>query len=147
MAKGQELEATHQGLVEAPDGMVPQSWEDVYNAFGGQITDLPSDWDLIDKAELVGKPFVIFSFTLRDGDFGRPYVSVNAVLEGATPGAPVSRVVFNDGSTGVAAQLKEMAAQGIHGGIRCTKGLRVSKYEYTDPRDGTTKPAQTYYLS
>ena len=148
MTKGQELEAQHQvGLVQPLEGSpVPESWEDVYKAFDGQITDLPSDWDLVDKATLVGKPFIIYSFTLRDGDFGRPYVSVNAVLEGSSPGAPVSRVVFNDGSTGIAAQLKEMAAQGIMGGIRVTKGLRVSEYEFTGS-DGITKPAKTYYLS
>lgn len=144
MAKGQEVSVS--GSIEPHQGPPPETWQDVYAAFDGQITDLPNDWELVDKATLVGVPFLIYSFTLREGDFGRAYVSVNAVLEGASPDAPLRRVVFNDGSTGIAKQLTEMAAQGIHGGIRCTKGLRVSEYTFTD-RDGSTKPAKTFYLS
>lgn len=147
MTKGQEVQvAGEHGVIQAHSDKVPENWQDVYNAFNGQITDLPSDWDLVDKATLVGKPFLIYEFTLREGDFGRKYASVYAVIEGATPDAPLQRVVFNDGSTGIARQLEAMAAQGIMGGIRCTKGLRVSEYTYED-RDGTTKPAKTYYLS
>ena len=146
MSKGQELEATQGGVIEPHLDHVPETWKDVFQAFDGKITDIPSDWDLVDKATLVGKPFVIFSFTLREGDYGRPYVSVNAVIEGATPDAPLSRVVFNDGSTGVAKQLEEMARQGIMGGIRCSKGLRKSEYTYTG-QDGKSTPATTYYLS
>ena len=93
LTKGQELEAQHQvGLVQPLEGSpVPESWEDVYKAFDGQITDLPSDWDLVDKATLVGKPFIIYSFTLRDGDLGAaPTSRTKSVPRSCSPGAPVT---------------------------------------------------------
>src|SRR5262245_17564976 len=54
---------------------------------------------LVDKADLEGVPFVIVSVERRDGDFGT-YVSVTAILESNEV------VVFNDGSTGIMAQLE-----------------------------------------
>jgi hypothetical protein len=117
---------------------LPDSMKAVFDAFGGTLVSVPVDWDLVEKGTLVGKPFVIWEFTFGAGDYGE-YVTVFAVTEDG------QRIMFSDGSTGIARQLKTLADANIMGGISCSKGLRPSHYDYDD--HGTKKPATTYYLT
>lgn len=108
-----------------------------------------SEWELIgDKEDLVGVPFVIAMVRWNDVKTkaglptGKQYVSVMAFTEDG------KKIVFNDGSTGVAQQLQTYIAKHSRDtGILCKKGLRVSEYDYTDPDTGITAPAKTYYLA
>jgi len=96
-----------------------------------------------DKSELIGLPMILMEWTFNDGEFGGQFVSVRAVAK-LKNGQPW-KVIFNDGSTGILAQLQEYTSRkGRNGGLVVKRGLRVSNYEYDD---GTgPKPAKTFYL-
>lgn len=113
---------------------------------GGTFVDL---WTQIkDKDKLVGRPFVILEVIFQeDGDYDQPYTTIRgkALTVGRNEGY---LFVMSDGGAGVNKQLRDLAA--ANGGrvsvpMRADKGLRVSKYTYTDD-DGKEKPAATYYL-
>lgn len=132
-----------------------QNFDDVLALFKSQGVEVQSAEDfgtgfrVVEKQTLVGVPFVILEFTHRLGDFG-DYVSVLAVTRNG------SKVVFNDGSTGVCSQLALIADQrGKAGHPHPTKGLLVerglSRSDYTamiPNRDGelVETPATTFYL-
>jgi hypothetical protein len=119
---------------------LPTSLKDVFDAYKGKLVEIPKDWDPVEKNTLVGKPFAIHEFTIRGGDYGE-FVTVFAVTEDG------QRIVFSDGSTGIAAQLLKLAKEeNVMGGISVLKGLRVSNYTYKDEK-GVDKPAATYYLT
>jgi len=111
-----------------------------------------SSFDLIaDNDELVGVKFLILDYRVNpEGDFGE-FVSVMAIDTNNR------KFVFNDGSTGIRLQLRELAEKGIYSRILCEKGLRRSDFRFdeetkevvkrSDPRYGNSKPARTYYLS
>ena|SRR5690242_14500122 len=100
------------------------------------------------KGLLVDVPFLAMEWTFRDGDFGRPYVSVRVVAR--MPGGAIGKYIFNDGSTGIADQLaKYTKKSGRMGGLMVRQGLRASDYEVElpDGKGGTVmSPATTYYL-
>lgn len=109
------------------------------------------DYDLLDKAELVDVPFIVLRWRFAIPGEGKPryksdnnpegeFVSVECITENDR------KVVFNDGSTGVYAQLKAVSETGRQQGGRCGKGLRVSEYSYSDEK-GNQIPAKTYYLT
>jgi hypothetical protein len=108
-----------------------------------------SDWDLVgDKADLIGIPFVIAMTRFNDvknkkgESTGKQFVSVCCFKEDGT------KIVFNDGSTGVMKQLITYADKHKRTtGIMCKKGLRVSEYEYTDKDTGEVTDAKTYYIA
>ena len=104
--------------------------------------------DADDKARLVGIPLLFMEWTFRDGDFGRPYVSVRVIAR--LPGGMMGRYIFNDGSTGIADQLAKYTKKtGKLGGLVVPMGLRESNYEVELP-DGNggaiMSPATTYYV-
>lgn len=122
------------------------SWEDVTQAWGGELETI-GDFELVeDKDELLGKEFVIAAFIFRPSDITRngiqqKYVTVYAMTKDS------EKIVFNDGSTGIAAQLQEIQDRtGKRGGIYCKRGLRKSEYDYIDEK-GDKSPATTYYLT
>lgn len=93
-----------------------------------------------DKAVMVGVPFLVLDYRfITDPDTGREYVSV-LVMNGNG-----EKARFNDGSTGVYAQLKQVNDQYGVIGITCKNGLRKS--DYTKEIDGKKEKAITYYLS
>lgn len=108
--------------------------------------------ELTDKDELVNQPFVILSWAFNEGDYSDNFVSVT-VMNKAN-----ELLVFNDGSTGVKAQLQiHTERHGTHRGpIIVRKGLSKSVY-FRDPESGEiykkkpenikTEPAYTFYLS
>lgn len=139
--------------VELPDalnGYVPQSWEDFQEKLDSVglefITVAGSPYEVVKKDVLIGVPFAIVDVREYEGKFG-PAVAVCVITQDDR------KLVFNDGSTGVMAQLKEIVAQtGRHGGFLCPNGLRASEFEY-QPTDfdgepmGNPIPATTYYIA
>lgn len=107
---------------------------------GDGFTLLGSD----NKDLLVDRPMVVMSWRFIDGNFGK-FVALRVLVQ--NPDKSVSRYIFNDGSTGICEQLaKYQLRTGRSGGLKVTKGLTRSDYEYTDPKTGLTHPASTYYL-
>jgi hypothetical protein len=108
-----------------------------------------------DKSRLVGVSFIMLSIQFNSGDFGE-FASVTLVTQHG------DRIVMNDGSTGIYAQLRDVVKSGRYGGIAVPRGLRVSEYktckECGKPRPegvtcggcGDTNPERskgaTYYL-
>ncbi len=92
------------------------------------------------KDALCGIPFVILSMDFNDGEQG-PFVSCVVVTKDNR------RLILNDGSTGVYAQLDEWFVRtGKGGGLLVNGGLRKSEYKKDLP-DGSTTNAVTYYLN
>ena len=109
------------------------------------------DYPLVDEADLIGVPFVIVGLQLNSTDLNVTGVYVNVrcrYLGGDQAGEKFS---FNDGSTGVYAQLLRIAGTMPEPRpIKVAGGLRVSTYHYS-PLHGVTKEgvanAATFYLN
>ena len=115
-----------------------------------------------DKNALIGVPLMILDYRFNEGDSG-PFVSAVAVVR--TPitisGDVVSKIVINDGSTGIYSQLRSIEAERVADGtdvirpLYCEHGLRRSDYDRKDEsgnvimNDKTGKPerATTFYLA
>lgn len=112
--------------------------QDAAEVIGSGFIVLPTD----QKSRLVGVKFVILSVDFSPGDNG-PFASMMVVTENG------ERLIVNDGSTGIYAQLEEwsvrLPAGQVLGGL-VVRGLRRSDYMYTDDK-GIDKAATTYYLN
>jgi hypothetical protein len=97
--------------------------------YGGPAVDaselLGNGFRLVeDKNTLVGKPLFVLATKMHAGDYGE-FVTVFAV----TMEHPNERVMFNDGSTGVYYDVKQLtAATGVPGGWIIKRGLSLSEY-------------------
>jgi len=90
-----------------------------------------------DKSVFVGKPFLVLDWRfIVDEKSGREYVNVLIM------GANGDKARFNDGSTGVYAQLKEVTERVGKVGLEVRGGLRRSDYV----KEGVGE-ATTYYLA
>ena len=121
--------------------------ENVYGTVQLSSEVLGDGFTLVEKDKLVGVPFVLIDYTVHtsttnfdENGEGLKFVTVRCVTQ------EDKRVAFNDGSTGVARQLRDLAAREIYGGIYVQGGLRASEYEVTDAK-GRKSSATTYYLS
>ena len=121
--------------------------ENVYGTVQLSSEVLGDGFTLVEKDKLVGVPFVLIDYTVHtsttnfdENGEGLKFVTVRCVTE------EDKRVAFNDGSTGVARQLRDLAAREIYGGIYVQNGLRASEYEVLDAK-GRKSSATTYYLS
>ena len=107
-----------------------------------------SPWHPVEKARLVGVPFIIMGWRFNQGDKG-VFVSLTAVTKLPVldqQGNPRTRVVINDGGTGIRAQWEAEVYSGrAKPGKVVSAGLRVSNYEYTNDK-GETESASTYYF-
>ena len=117
-------------LVTTVYGDVKEASEELGNGFG----------ILSDKSVLVGKEMLIISWKWHDGDHG-PFVSAPVVTRDG------GRYILNDGSTGIAGQLRVYEnATGRDGGLRVKQGLRVSSYSTCPgcslPRDSRTEECE-----
>lgn len=92
-----------------------------------------------DKIRYVGMPLIILSWRFSEGEFGE-MVSLMVVTETG------EKVIINDGSTGICAQLREITNRGFSGAMWCEKGLRVSNYSYDDGK-GAPRQASTFYIA
>jgi hypothetical protein len=111
--------------------------------------------ELVDKSELVGKPFVITAFMFRTNEErGIHFVDLDIEFrDGET-------ATFTDSSSrsGVKVQFTEYLAVNnieftegevieLPTPIMCARGLRPSTYPRTDPRTGKEKMVTSYYLT
>lgn len=99
-----------------------------------------------DKATLVGTEFAIVQVDFNDSEVGDSgeFVTLHIVTRDGR------KLILNDGSTGIYAQVKSMVKRMPAGTtrvlIKCPKGLTRSDYKYVNDK-GEEKPATTYYLS
>lgn len=121
--------------------------ESVYGAVALSSEVLGDGFTLVEKDKLLDEPFVLVDYTVHtsktnfdENGEGLKFVTVRCVTK------EDKRVAFNDGSTGVAQQLRDLAAREIYGGIYVQNGLRASEYEVLDAK-GRKSSATTYYLS
>ena len=114
------------------------------------------------KDTLIGVPMMIVNYRFHEGDNG-PFVSAVAITKNpvTVEGIETSKVVINDGSTGIFSQLQNIELQRVADGtdeirpLYCPKGLRKSEYERKDEngapilneRTGKPERATTYYLA
>ena len=119
-------------------------------------SDYGTGFKVVDKATLVGVPFLILEWRFSQGDFG-PFVSVSAVTKHD------DKVIFNDGSSGVRQQLQTVTDQRRErghahpqAGLVCEEGLTKTSY-FANAKTGETSntpqtgdgwgPASTYYIA
>jgi hypothetical protein len=128
----------------------PADFVNTYD-WGGEQSEVLAGADLVDKAELLGRPFRIrgFKFTHNEKqNIGYVYVEAEWEPDG-------ERFQFNDASTGIRQQVeayfdskgwKVELEKWVDVKIVAPKGLRKSEY---DAFDGRGKPvrAKTYYLT
>ena len=99
-----------------------------------------------EKATLVGVPMILLDWRFNSGDMGT-FVSIMAAVKA---GDTMRKVIINDGSTGICAQLETLEFRGIVGPLLVKNGLVRSDYDYEDTDKNGKKvmrPATTYYLS
>ncbi len=99
-----------------------------------------------EKATLVGVPMILLDWRFNTGDMGT-FVSIMAAVKS---GDTMRKVIINDGSTGICAQLETLYNRGIVGPLLVKNGLVRSDYDYEDTDKNGKKvmrPATTYYLS
>lgn len=115
----------------------------------GSDVEILDGLELIDKAELLGKPFMIESVWFETGARTVEYVYVQAQFENG------AGFTFNDSSSGVFKQIeaflrgkgsKPEIGQVVPLRLVIPSGLRVSEYEVRDER-GREKKSKTYYLT
>ena len=120
---------------------LPQSLDEALGTWrndGLAVHELTSDWELVEKDQLIGVPFFIYNIRFSKG-IGKAgeFVSVQVIDKDDR------RMVFNDGGSGVYAQLVQWTEEtGQAGGLYCPHGLRVSEYDH--PEYGHSK---TFYLA
>jgi hypothetical protein len=167
MAKSKEQETAEQDLTEMSEEVVVVPVESIKEVDNMDVNeyrewlrsegiaieefDGGGEWELLgkdDKARLIDTPFVIARLRFNDTKKSKKgyFVSVCAYLQDGT------KIVFNDGSTGICEQLKTYTEKHQRTtAIACPKGLRVSEYEWEDEdRDTgevTMRPGKTYYIA
>jgi len=103
-----------------------------------------------DKQQFVGQEMVVLTWAFSESDDYTKQTETGETINGRFATIRVitrrGKFVINDGSTGLAAQLESLSERGINGNVHCPKGLRVSEYDYTDPKSGEVSKAKTYYL-
>lgn len=162
-AETAEIKARGGDLVQVDQTYVPVDFADAirYLEETGEIIEFEgSPWHPVNKRHLVGMPFVIMDIRVNEDPakqkYGVPWVNILAVTAKPVPlpsGMGVTdHVVINDGSTGIANQIRAFLDRYPEKGKRFVvkAGLHASDYEVegTDP-DGNPimLPATTYYIS
>lgn len=134
-----------------------RTWDDVSNLLSQHGLEtvaadqvLGNGFELLtsdDKATLVGVPMILLDWHFNTGDKGT-FVSIMAAVKA---GDSMRKVIINDGSTGICAQLENLDNRGITGPLLVKNGLVRSDYDYEEEDKKTGKivkrPATTYYLS
>lgn len=115
----------------------------------GSDVEILDGLDLLDKAELLDRPFMIESVWFESGQRNVEYVYVQGQFENG------DGFTFNDSSSGVYKQLesylnskesKPEIGQVVPVRLVIPRGLRVSEYMVQDDR-GREKKSKTYYLT
>lgn len=96
---------------------------DLYGEVLDVSKELGNGFALVDKADLTGERMILLYWAFNEGDFGE-FASIAAVTTSQ------KRVIFNDGSTGVYAQLREFTQDTKRtGGLLAPMGLRANTYD------------------
>lgn len=114
-----------------------------------------SPWTLLtDKDKLVGRAFLAVQWKFHQSKeyLGSEYVSVYVITQDSLNGE--THFVINDGSTGIARQLRELTDNRVdakhktpYGGALVKGGLKLSEYDRTDEKGTIIGKGRTYYLS
>ena len=117
---------------------------------------------LDDKRKLIDVPLMVLDYRFNRGGNGE-FVSIMVLTK--TPvtvdGQTVSKIIVNDGSTGILNQVRNIEAQRVAAGdeaiqpLYCANGLRSSTYDRKDEngepiindKTGQVERATTYYLN
>jgi hypothetical protein len=131
-----------------------QSFEDVEKLFAQREMHVDSASEELgdgfayieNKSPLENRPVMLVSWSFNDGDFEKEFVAVRAMCR--MDNGTIGKFVFIDGGEGIRSQLRQYtdAHKGQQGGLFVAKGLRVSRYDYTDEKTGKTSPAETWYV-
>lgn len=134
-----------------------QSWEDINALFAEKelsVTNVAevlgtgfSLFDTDDKNKLCGVPLMILDWRFNVGDMGT-FVSLTVAYK--SPDGGMGKVIVNDGSTGICAQIESLTNRGITAPLMVPNGFVRSDYDYEDvDKNGkkVMRPATTYYLS
>lgn len=135
------------------------SIEDAIRALG--VTDPAGlSWDaspwtlLTDKDKLTGRAFLAVQWKFHQSKeyVGSEYVSVYVITQDSLNGE--THFVINDGSTGIARQLRELTNARVASGHKTPfsgalvkGGLKLSEYDRTDEKGTVIGKGKTYYLS
>ena len=133
--------------------------EEAITALGLKSVD-ELEWDtnvyalLSDKNKLVGKKFLAVQWTFHQSTeyVDSEFVSVYVITADSVDGE--HRFIFNDGSTGVCAQLRQLTEKRLadkhtspYGGALIKSGLKLSEYDRVDEAGKTIGKGKTYYLA
>ena len=96
-----------------------------------------------DKTVLIGQEFIVVKYAEHMSETtGGLFATMHVIT------AKNEKLIVNDGSTGIRAQLLELAeTQGTVCPLYVPRGLRVSNFTYKDEKTGTEKKAATFYLN
>lgn len=101
--------------------------------------ELGDGFTLLDKDEkdlLIRRDLIILDWSFSAGDFDKEFVTMRVVTRDG------GRYIVNDGSTGIAAQLRDYSDRtGRYSMLRVERGLRKSEYS-----NEHSEHAVTYYL-
>jgi hypothetical protein len=112
-------------------------------------TDLGDGFALLktdDKESLVGRSCVFVSWQFSEGEMGE-FVSARVLAKNLN--GSVDKVILNDGSTGICAQLRELTKEDAASMLYAPHGLRRSTYKISLPDDNGNvieREATTYYI-
>ena len=117
------------------------------------VTDGVRSLQIVDKKRLIGEPMTLLSWRFNESEKYKDatgesswFVSVEFITDDGRQG------VFNDGSVGIARELREISNARLNAGHpapymgrRVLRGLTASEYETNDAA-GNLITATTYYL-
>jgi len=117
---------------------------------------------LDDKRKLIDVPLMVLDYRFNMGDNGE-FVSLMVLTKNpvAVDGQSVSKMIVNDGSTGILNQIRSIETERAAAGeeaiqpLYCPNGLRSSTYDRKDKdgepiindRTGQVERATTFYLN
>lgn len=103
---------------------------DIYGGVIDASTELGNGFTLVEKIDLTGERMVLLHWQFNEGDHGE-FASIAAVT------GSQKRIIFNDGSSGVYAQLREFTQEHKRsGGMLAPRGLRANTYDTCPEKKG-----------
>jgi hypothetical protein len=149
----QDTTDTTDEIVKATDGFTEEALADI-NSFADvlkhtgnvvNISDvLGNGFSVVDdKTALIGVEFVVVKYAEHKSETtGGLFATMHVIT------SKNEKLIVNDGSTGICAQLRELAEkQGTVCPLYVPRGLRVSNFTYKDEKTGAEKKAATFYLN
>lgn len=103
---------------------------------------------LEDKDKLLKQTFLILEWRFNPGKYTNDTGELTDFVSATVITKANDRFILNDGSTGIAKQLRDLSDRtGQYGGLLCRNGLRVSRDYDVELPDGSTTKGTTYYLA